>query len=299
VVGSGVGPFAERCLDEALGLTVGLGCVGPGSDVLEAQLLAGIPKGFGTVTGAVVGHDALDGHAQAFVVGDGGFEEGHGAFLALALEHLGEGDARSIVDADMDELPASAPVAAALAVAGDAVAYAIELAELLYVDVDQLAGMLALVAAHRLGGLQHLELVQAQPFENPAHGRRRDADLGRDRLAGQPLAAQHLDLLHGGLRCRSVQLVRPRAAVDQAANAFVRMTLDPLAHRPRANAYGVREGLRLLPACSLTRNPLSTARRCACILMYVHPVPLLEKVKSRNLIFPGRNRMDNLLKAHT
>src|SRR6185437_7236843 len=177
VVGSGVGPFAERCLDEALGLTVGLGCVGPGSDVLEAQLLAGIPKGFGTVTGAVVGHDALDGHAQAFVVGDGGFEEGHGAFLALALEHLGEGDARSIVDADMDELPASAPVAAALAVAGDAVAYAIELAELLYVDVDQLAGMLALVAAHRLGGLQHLELVQAQPFENPAHGRRRDADL--------------------------------------------------------------------------------------------------------------------------
>src|SRR6185437_15248562 len=118
VVGSGVGPFAERCLDEALGLTVGLGCVGPGSDVLEAQLLAGIPKGFGTVTGAVVGHDALDGHAQAFVVGDGGF-------LALALEHLGEGDARSIVDADMDELPASAPVAAALAVAGDAVAYAI------------------------------------------------------------------------------------------------------------------------------------------------------------------------------
>jgi len=33
--------------------------------------------------------------------------------------------------------------------------------------------------------------------------------------------------------------------------------------------------------------------------MDVHPVPLLKKLKSRNLIFLGRNRVDNLLKAHS
>ncbi len=32
-----MGPFAEACLDEALGLAVGLGCVRLGADVLEAE----------------------------------------------------------------------------------------------------------------------------------------------------------------------------------------------------------------------------------------------------------------------
>ncbi|MET4072404.1 hypothetical protein ABID58_007233 [Bradyrhizobium sp. S3.2.6] len=36
----------------------------------------------------------------------------------------------------------------------DAVAWSYESAELLDVDMDELAGVLALVAAHRLGGLQ-------------------------------------------------------------------------------------------------------------------------------------------------
>jgi hypothetical protein len=83
-------------------------------------------------------------------------EEGDGAFLFLVGMDLTEGDARGIVDADMDELPAGAfasPARAALlrAVAGDAVADALEAAELLDVDADQLAGMRAFVAPHRLG----------------------------------------------------------------------------------------------------------------------------------------------------
>ena len=91
------------------------------------------------------------------VVGDGGLEEGDGALLPLVGQDLREGDARGIVDADVDELPADAADAGlAGAVAGDAVADALEAAELLDVDVDQLAGMLALVAAHRLGRLEGL-----------------------------------------------------------------------------------------------------------------------------------------------
>src|SRR5260221_8666281 len=67
--------------------------------------------------------------------------------------------APSVVDADMNEFPAeafaaAAPVALACAIAGDAVADAIDPAELLDIDMDELAGVLALVAAHRLGRLQ-------------------------------------------------------------------------------------------------------------------------------------------------
>ena len=53
-------------------------------------------------------------------------------------------------------------LALASAVAGDAMADAFEAAELLDVDVDQLAGMLALVTAHRLGRLQGGEPIEAE-----------------------------------------------------------------------------------------------------------------------------------------
>jgi hypothetical protein len=60
------------------------------------------------VAGAIVGHDALHDDPEAGVVSDGGLQEGYGAFLLLVGQHLRDCDARSIVDADVDELPADA-----------------------------------------------------------------------------------------------------------------------------------------------------------------------------------------------
>ena len=82
-------------------------------------------------------------------------------------------------------------------------------AELLDVDVDQLAGLLALVAPDRLGRLQGLELVQAEPPQNAADGGRRDAGLGGDLLARPALAAQRFDLLDNRLGRRPAQPMRP------------------------------------------------------------------------------------------
>src|SRR5260370_641287 len=60
----------------------------------------------------------------------------------------------------MEELPSdAAAVALALAVAGDAMADLVELAELFDVDVDHLAGPLALVAAGRVGPPPGAQLV--------------------------------------------------------------------------------------------------------------------------------------------
>jgi hypothetical protein len=54
-------------------------------------------------------------------------------------------------------------------------------------------GVLALVAAYRLGRLQGRELVDAEPQQDAADGRRRQPDLGRNLLARIALAAQNLN----------------------------------------------------------------------------------------------------------
>lgn len=69
-----------------------------------------------------------------------------------------------LVDGDMDELPAEpfaagTPVALSPAITGDAMTDAIDFAELLNIEMDHLARMLTLVATHRLGGLERLELI--------------------------------------------------------------------------------------------------------------------------------------------
>ncbi len=86
------------------------------------------------------------------VVGQRGVEEGDGTFLLFVGHDLAEGDARGVVDGDVDKLPAdAAAVALADAIAGDAVTDALETAELFGVGVDHLAGLLALVARHWRG----------------------------------------------------------------------------------------------------------------------------------------------------
>ena len=74
-----------------------------------------------------------------------------------------------VVDRQMHILPSDpAGVALAVPVAGDAVTDAIELAELLDVDVEDLARGGALITADRLGRLERGQAVEAQPFQDAA-----------------------------------------------------------------------------------------------------------------------------------
>src|ERR1700739_4121080 len=195
LVGFGIGPLAQRGLDEALGLAGGPRGVGPGAGMFEAEALAEPAEGEGLIAGAVVGHDALDLDAEAFVVGESCLEEGGGAASPLAVHHLGKGDARSIVDGDVDELPARsfaarAQIALSFAVAGNAMADAIDPAELFDVEMDHLARPLAFVATRRLGRLQSLDPVEPQTLQNAADGGGRQRELAGDLLAGITLTAQ-------------------------------------------------------------------------------------------------------------
>src|SRR4029078_5701281 len=116
---------------------------------------------------------ALDLDAETFVIGESGFQEASGAALLLVGHDFGEGDARVVVDGDMNELPAEAlaarsAIALSPAIARDAMADAVNLAELFDVDVDHLAWLVALIAAHRLRWLQRTDPVQPEPPEDAA-----------------------------------------------------------------------------------------------------------------------------------
>src|SRR5207244_3621610 len=172
--GSGISPFSQRGLDEAFGFAVGLRGVRLNPDVLDSELFAGAGEGFGEVAATIVSHDAFDGNAEAPEVGDGGDQERDGAFLLLVGEDISTRYPRMVVDSDVDEFPACTLTAAiACAASGDAVAHAAETAELLNVEMDDLAWFLALVAWMWLLQLEAREPAEAAAFENA-----RDAGFG-------------------------------------------------------------------------------------------------------------------------
>ena len=77
----------------------------------EPEPLTKSAQGSGTVAPPIVGHDALDLHAEARIVGNGGRGRRRRFPLFLVLHDATEGNTRGVVDADMNELPADTQVA--------------------------------------------------------------------------------------------------------------------------------------------------------------------------------------------
>src|SRR5829696_9682289 len=127
---------------------------------------------------AVVGQHALDADAVAGEVSERSREKADGSAGLLVAEHLGVGQAGGVVDGDVYVLPADGLVPparsvgeAGVVVLAQAVAHplartALDAAQLLDVDVDQLAGALTLIAAGRLQA-QATELARPDPGADP------------------------------------------------------------------------------------------------------------------------------------
>ena len=201
-IGSGVGPLAGEGLDEALGLAVGLGPIGSGEAVFAAEFLAGGGEEFGAISGAAVGEQALDLDAVELVKGEG-LEQGvQGAGDFFVWEEAGEGEAGMVVDGDVEGLDAGAWIAVG-AVAGGADAGLGEAAELLDVEVEEVAGEVAFVAEDgRFGRFEGSEAVEAVAAQDAGEGGFGDGQDHADLGVGTALAAQGDDLgfeLRGGL----------------------------------------------------------------------------------------------------
>jgi hypothetical protein len=143
---------------------------------------------------AVVGDQALDGHAQGRVVSHGGLQERHGRALALVVVHLHEARSRVIVDGHVSELPACASRGIAT-IACHTVAGLHDAPELLGVDVQQLAGRLSLVANDGRNGVERLQAGQPQACEQATDRGHAAPDDGGDAAHGHARAAQLLDAL--------------------------------------------------------------------------------------------------------
>jgi hypothetical protein len=221
-----VGPLAQAGLNEALGLAVGPRRVGPGAQMAQLQRAAGVAPGVAPIGRAVVGHDPLDRDALAGEPSDRALQERHRAGLAFIRQHFAVGQARGIVDADVHGLPAGATPAVP-PVAGDPMADRHDPAELLGVDVDQLARPVALIAHDRRLGLERAQLAQPQTAQNAADRRDRHGKLTRDRRTAQTLPPPVLDLGHARGRHLVGTVLRRRAPVDQRRRAAVTIAREP------------------------------------------------------------------------
>src|SRR5690625_3502968 len=83
LVGTGVGPFAQCGLDEALGLAVRLRCIGSGAYMSDCEAAAGFGEGSGLVAGSIVRHHPLNRDTKALVIGDSSLKESDGALLSF------------------------------------------------------------------------------------------------------------------------------------------------------------------------------------------------------------------------
>ena len=193
VVGAGIGPLAGDGLDEALGLAIGLRAVGAGEGVFEPEVATGGGKELGAISGAAIGEEAPDVDAVIPIEGDGlveGLEDAGGLFIGMKG---GEGQAAVIVDGDVEALHAGPGVAVG-AVAGGADAGFLEAAELLDIEVEEVAGGGVFVADDggfgRLEGREPVEPVAAQDAGERGEGDGQDhPDLG----IGTAFAAQGED----------------------------------------------------------------------------------------------------------
>ena len=172
----------------------------------------------------------------------------------------------------------------------------VEAAELLDVDVDQLAGAIPLVAADRLGGLERCDAIETEAPENAADGGRRDVPAAiclpvqrwRRRASTFSTMATYVGRYR---RCgREERSLRPStpSALKRATHLRTVRGQTPAA---RAAASGVCP----LSTPFTTRSRPSGVSR-AFLWMFIRSSE--ESLMSRNLSFLGSDRMDNLLKAH-
>src|ERR1019366_3300240 len=101
-----VGPATEHGADEALCLAVRLRAVGAGAQVADAERATGHCVSDREIGTAVIGDELLDLDPVAAVEGSCAAQERDRGARLLVRENLCVGQARAVIDGDMDALPA-------------------------------------------------------------------------------------------------------------------------------------------------------------------------------------------------
>ena len=132
----------------------------------------------------------MDGDAEVSEESESGVEEGDDAASGFVWEDGGEGEARVIVDSDVEILPAGAAGVVELAIAGDAMTRADNASELLDVEMEEVTRSGAFVADDRRRRFESGEAMEAVAAKNAGDGGFGELGLGGDLKAGELVAAQ-------------------------------------------------------------------------------------------------------------
>ena len=192
LVGSGVGPFTQGRLNEALSFTIGSWRVGACPDMAEACGAERIAESEAFIGRSIVCHDALCGDAVGPKEGQGAGEESDGRLLFFVRQHFGIGKPCGIVDGDMEGFPSrcwSAPVSLAFAASGDAVSNPNDAAQFFGIEVDELAWIFPLIANNRCFFFEAFQPSKTGAAEDGAHGGTGQAKARRNFGAREPLPA--------------------------------------------------------------------------------------------------------------
>jgi hypothetical protein len=196
----------------------------------ELELLASGVELVGDVAGAVIRHDRLNGDAAVVEPVDRTSEEGDGRRRSFIGQNLGIGQSGGVVDGDMDELPADA-ASLDRVVPVDAVTDATDTAQLLDIDVDELARAISLVPNDRDLGLEAFEAGEAITSQDAGDGRRAEphteSDL-RPRVSSLAQPQNFFDPIRMGLPWHSTW---PRTPIDQGRLAGLSESFLPLEGR--------------------------------------------------------------------
>src|SRR5207244_12298891 len=195
----------------------------------------------------------------------------------------GIGHAGVVVDHHVDVLEARdaallAPGPLALAVPNDAMAgaKARDPPERLDVDVDELAGMAALIAIGRLRRVEPGTLAESDPLEPTRHRRERQRQDLSDLGGGHAQLAQRADRFDPRRRQLARRALRPRRAIEQARLALRAEPRQPAPDRALADAggRGRRRHRPVLDQHPLDKQP-AAIRTGARITVELHPVSSL------------------------
>src|SRR6185312_10365773 len=230
---------------------------------------------------------ALGFDAVAAVEADCAAEKRDRGLGLLVAQNLDVGQARGVIDADMHVLPAdrASPdpsgvsetrhVVPAWAFAGPLARTALDASELLHVDVQELAGALALVALGRLE-TQPAQATHPDPREDPRHGRLRHPQHLGDLSAGHAQPPQRSDHLHPILGSAIVDALGRRRAIEQPSYALDPKTTSPLSSTTLADLGGLGRLLQrpaFLNHSASKKLPLLQSERS--VTVELHPVSSL------------------------
>ena len=146
-VSEAVSPFAEQSLNHSLGLAVGPRSVRSGTNVLDAELLARCGEESRAISIAIVGQKASNEDATLGEPSDSSMKEGDRRPLSFVAEYFHVCQSRSVIDANMSELPAGSRSMSPIA--GDPMPDPVDPSELLHIDVQQVSGTAPFVSPRR------------------------------------------------------------------------------------------------------------------------------------------------------